>query len=220
MVSLRSGHSPVMTVSKELTEAQIRDAAAKYGVEYAALRAVLEVESSGDGFLTDGQLKILFERHWLYRRLSVPGRGIDPGPLAKAHPELCGRSWNPKQYPYGPTSLQWKKVSTIVQWAQKCDPDRVESYRKAALESCSFGLAQMMGFHYEACGYPSVDAFRDAMQESEANQLQAMLRWMKGNGLLDKLRVRNWIAFATGYNGIANVIVYSGRLRAAYKRFA
>src|SRR5437879_969500 len=130
-------------MSKSLTDTQIEQAARVNRVEVAALRAVIEVESGGNGFATDQDGnpcgKLLFEPHVPWKRRQIPGRGIDPRPLAKVHPDLCGPSWNPKKYPYGPTRSQWDRANTVFLWAQKVDRDRWESYKKAAYESCSYG---------------------------------------------------------------------------------
>lgn len=210
-------------MSKTLTEEQIRGAAVLYGVEYAALRAVIEVESGGSGFANnrhgDEEVKILFERHILWKRLQIPGRDINPKPLATAHPSLCGPSWSPKQYPYGPTSLQWDRVETVVAWAQKRDPNRWESYKKAAYESASYGLFQLMGYHYEAAGYHEIYNFKHAMEADEESQLKAIIRWMRGNGLLERLRSKDWTRFVMGYNGIGQVPVYRAKLLKAYSRY-
>ena len=79
-------------MSKRLTEEQIKTMANRYGVDYAALRAVIEVECRGSGFLPSGEPVILFERHvfwellkeirWFTMRLKI---------MAK-HPTIC----NPK----------------------------------------------------------------------------------------------------------------------------
>ncbi|WP_262919099.1 N-acetylmuramidase family protein [Niabella hibiscisoli] len=46
-----------------LTEKDFQDAARQLNCEVAAIKAVAEVESKGDGFLPTGEPKILFERH-------------------------------------------------------------------------------------------------------------------------------------------------------------
>ena len=88
-------------MSKTLTEEQIRTAALEHGLDYPALRAVCQVESGGAGYLPDGRIKILFERHVFWQRLQLPTRQINPASLALAHPGLCGAHWDPAHYPYG-----------------------------------------------------------------------------------------------------------------------
>lgn len=56
------------TMSKKLTDAQIRQIASDNGLEFAMLKAVVEVEAGGSGFILDEKSKslvpkILFEPH-------------------------------------------------------------------------------------------------------------------------------------------------------------
>ena len=206
-------------MSWHLVPEQIVEVAQKNRIEPALLQALIDVESSGSGFLPDGQVKILYERHILWRRLQIPGRNIDPRPLTRAYPNLCGRFWKPKQYPYGPSSSQWDKVNFVTAWAQKYDPGRWESYKKATYESCSWGLFQVMGFHYEAAGFDTVYDFKHANEESEQRQLEIALRWMDHNGLVELLRKKDWTAFVRRYNGSGQVEAYRSKLIAAYQRY-
>src|SRR5690554_5168943 len=52
---------------KTLTENDYRAAADLLKVDVATIKAVAEVESAGDGFLSNGQPKILFEGHWFHK---------------------------------------------------------------------------------------------------------------------------------------------------------
>ncbi len=199
-----------------LSREQIAGAAQQYGIETALVHALIDVESGGSGFNSDGTCKILFERHILWARLQIPGREISPRKLANAHPELCGRSWDPKRYPYGPVLAQWSKVYAIIEWAQKQDPEHWESYKRAAYESCSYGLFQILGYHYEKAGFSTVYDFKHRMQESEERQLEISLSWMNKSGVLQPLREKNWTRFVRLYNGPANVASYSSKLKEAY----
>ena len=60
-----------------LSSSDIRNAAEQIGVEPCAVKAVVDVESGGDGFLPDGRVKILFEGHVFWKELQK--RGINPG---------------------------------------------------------------------------------------------------------------------------------------------
>ena len=197
-----------------LTYPMIKEAAREYNLEPAALRAIIAVESGGSGFLPDGRLKILYERHAMWQRLK--SRDIDPNLLAKAHPLLCGSRWDPKRHPYGSQAGQYDKLLTIITWAQQHHTERWESYKKAAYEACSWGLFQVMGYHYAACGYSDIYTLKHTFEESEEHHLRAILRWMSGNGLITHLRAKNWERFARGYNGAGQVGHYANKLRQAY----
>lgn len=201
-------------MSKALTDAEIITTAHEHGIEPAALKAVIAVESGGTGYLPDGRVKILFEGHILWKRLQT--RGISPQALAKAKPSLCFPSWTRAFYRGG--AREWERVQGVLDWASENAPTQFESYKRAAYESCSWGLFQLMGFHYAAAGYPDVYALKHALEVSEAEHLAAILRWMGGNGLLAKLQDKDWVGFTRGYNGLGQVPVYSARLAQAYRK--
>ena len=172
---------------KTLTNEQIKDLANKHGIEYAGLKAVVEVEASGKGFIGDVP-KILYEPHIMYRLLTKKNYITIRNNLMKAHPNLCYPRWG--TYKYGAESIQHRRLETASQFN-----------RDTALESCSWGLGQVMGFHWKSLGYESLQAFINDMYESEAKQLEAMIRFIKVNGLLLALKNKDWVKFARGYNG-------------------
>ncbi len=172
---------------KTLTNEQIKDLANKHGIEYAGLKAVVEVEASGKGFIGDVP-KILYEPHIMHRLLTKKNYITIRNNLMKAHPNLCYPRWG--TYKYGAESIQHRRLEIASQFN-----------RDTALESCSWGLGQVMGFHWKSLGYESLQAFINDMYESEAKQLEAMIRFIKVNGLLLALKNKDWVKFARGYNG-------------------
>lgn len=185
-----------------------------------ALKALAKVESGGTAWVEiDGEKRpvILFERHILWRQLRK--RGINPEPLALDHPELCGSRWRPKEYSYGTHRDQWEKLEKVVEWAKDNQPRRAESYRKAALESCSWGLYQILGLHYRACGLENVDRFVEEIHRGEARQKELVLKFLESRpGALECLKSGDWQRFARIYNGTANWKSYAWRLAEAYWR--
>lgn len=172
---------------KTLTNEQIKDLANKHDIEYAGLKAVVEVEASGKGFIGDVP-KILYEPHIMYRLLTKKNYITIRNNLMKAHPNLCYPRWG--TYKYGAESIQHRRLEIASQFN-----------RDTALESCSWGLGQVMGFHWKSLGYESLQAFINDMYESEAKQLEAVIRFIKVNGLLLALKNKDWVKFAKGYNG-------------------
>lgn len=172
---------------KTLTNEQIKDLANKHGIEYAGLKAVVEVEASGKGFIGDVP-KILYEPHIMHKLLTKKNYITIRNNLMKAHPNLCYPRWG--TYKYGAESIQHRRLEIASQFN-----------RDTALESCSWGLGQVMGFHWKSLGYESLQAFINDMYESEAKQLEAMIRFIKVNGLLLALKNKDWVKFARGYNG-------------------
>ena len=72
----------------------------------------------------------------------------------------------------------------------------------AALQSYSWGIGQVMGFHWKLCGYTSVQSFARDMCEYEGKQLRAMTAYIANKaGLADALRSHDWRQVAYLYNG-------------------
>lgn len=191
--------------SRLMRESDLVAAAKQLGVPLASIKAVNAVESNGSGFLPDGRVSILFERHVFYARL--PTHGVDPAPHALRFPGIV----NPKRGGYAGGAAEHARLATA---AQVC--------RAAALESASWGAFQIMGFHWQALGYESVEAFVASQQESEGAQLAAFVKFIEADPALHKaLTGRKWAVFARGYNGPAYAEnLYDVKLARAYERFA
>lgn len=191
-------------MSKKLTEEQIKLQAKAMGVEAATLKAVIEVECKGSGFNPDGSPVILFERHVMRQRLIENKRDIDLKLISIERPDLCGKSAGG----YGLYSAQHGRLNAAAQY-----------HRDSALESASWGIGQVMGYHWKSLGYPSLQAFINAMYKDEASQLEAMCRFIITNKLVNALKNKDWKAFARGYNGPAYARnSYDIKLANAYKK--
>ncbi len=197
---------------KFLGEQDLREFAAKHGLELAAVKAVNEVESSGKGFLIDGRPKILFEGHIFWRELE--SRGIDPVSLSQAdNADVLYSKWTRSHYVGGAGEYQrLEKAATLL-------PD--PRVREAALASASWGSYQIMGFHASKLGYASVQDFVDQMYIHERNQLEAFGRYLTTFGCIAHLKVENWAKFAHCYNGPAYKInKYDEKMAAAYRKYS
>ncbi|GAA5184577.1 hypothetical protein GCM10023345_15550 [Acinetobacter kookii] len=193
-------------MNKKLTEAQIATQAKVLGIEVAALRAVIEVECKGSGFNADGTPVILFERHVMRQRLIANKRDIDLSLISAERPDLCSKSTGS----YGLYSAQHGRLNAAAQY-----------HRDSALESASWGLGQVMGYHWQALGYLSLQTFINAMYKDEASQLDAMCRYIQVNNLVNALKNKDWKAFARGYNGKAYAKnSYDIKLANAYKKWS
>lgn len=171
--------------ASSLTEIDLTTAARRLGIELAAMKAVRDVESNGKGFLADGRPVILFERHIMFRQLT--GRGINAALWQDHQPDLVNRQAG--GYKGG-----------VAEY------DRFNAARginaEAAIESCSWGLFQIMGMHWRSLGYASPDAWQQAMGQSAAAQLDAFVRFLlKNPAMVYALRERRFADFARRYNG-------------------
>ncbi|MDN7645449.1 N-acetylmuramidase domain-containing protein [Burkholderia cenocepacia] len=190
---------------RHLTDADLQRAADRLQVDLAAVRAVNEVESKGAGFLPDGRPVILYERHIMYRQLAAAG--LDADALAAKYPALV----NSKRGGYAGDAAEYARLASASQISAAC-----------ALEATSWGAFQIMGFHWKALGYPDVFAFVDAMKVSEAEQLEAFVRFVLADKvMLAALRGKKWAKFAELYNGMAYAEnLYDVKLERAFDRYS
>ncbi len=190
----------------KLSETDYQNAATKLGVPVAVIKAFAEVESSGSGFLPSGVPVILFERHVMYRLVKEKFGFTRADALAVKYPDII----NEKSGGYGKTSEQPGRM------------DRAASLidRACALESASWGMFQIMGYHWSHLGYDSLQSFINRMYASEGDQLEAFVRFIKADaGLHAALKAKNWAEVARRYNGpgyAANK--YDTKLAAAFAR--
>ena len=205
--SIRNYVQPKESTSKSrLTEQDFCEMSQRLGVEVATLKAVVEVEcSSKGGFLSDGRPRILFEGHIFWKMLLK--QGINPQELAPLHPTIIYPRWERTHY-RGSTG-EWERFAE----AAAISPE-------AAVESASWGLFQIMGFHWRTCGCGSAEEFRRRMELSEREQMELAMNFLKKTGIVKWLKTKDWCTFALRYNGQGyRTNRYDSRLEAAYRKF-
>ncbi len=164
---------------KPLSEAALKQAAGDIGVGLPALWALMTVETRSCGFLPDRRPQILFERHIFHKRTK--------GKFDMQHPALSDAAAGG----YGAGGAhQYERLERAIVLD-----------RKAALESTSWGLGQVMGFNARVAGFADVEAMVAAMCDSEDAQFGAVVGFITGNDLSKYLREEDWASFAEGYNG-------------------
>lgn len=165
-------------MSKKLTRSQTEELAKKNGYEFAMLQSIINVESGGHGFdPKTGKIIIQFEKSWFKRK------------KADWLKDTKNTVWQSDQV--GNQVSEWKYFNS----AFYSDPN-------AAMESTSIGMMQVMGFHYKSLGFKTVGAMWDYAQESEANQVDLAIRFIKNNPKLDKaVKEKNYRIIAYYYNG-------------------
>src|ERR1051326_223806 len=143
--------------SLALSDAGMNAATAALSVNPAEIWTVLHVETSGCGFLPDRRPPILFERH-IFSRLTTHVFDIrdvsDPLPGG-----------------YG--------ASGAHQYVRLADAVRLN--RAAALQSASWGLAQILGSNFAQAGFANPEAMVAAMSTSEDAQLGAFVAFLVAN---------------------------------------
>jgi hypothetical protein len=191
--------------AEKLQPSDIEEVAHNLGVEVAALRAVLAVETGGRGFDDAHRPKALFERHHFYKHLAnhldLQAEAVELG--------LAYAKWGEKPYPR-------KSDGVYAEIEAACKLDET-----AALLSTSWGLGQIMGSNFKLAGCTSVAQMVEEAKESEANQLRHMAAFIHSSGLLDELTSKDWAKFARGYNGPGYATnKYDVKLAEAYEQFA
>lgn len=180
-----------------LTDADFARASEALGVEDGVVRAIAAVEAKGSGFLASGEPKILFEPH-IFSRLTG-------GRFDRSHPDLSYPNWKPGAY--GPESAQHGRLDR----AAKLD-------RNAALQACSWGAFQVMGFNWKAAGFRSLQTFINAMYAGVDGHFAAMVGFIRSDAdMVRALRRHDWASFARLYNGPAfRQNKYDSKLADAY----
>lgn len=182
-----------------LTDIDYKQAAGFLGVDVACVKAVTKVESRGSGFLASGEPVILFERHWMYKLLKA--KGVTPVVSDVCNPQAGGYLGGAKEH---------ERLAKAVLIDREC-----------ALQSASWGLFQIMGFHWKALGFTSVQEFINQQYRSEAGQLDTFVRFIQINpGMHKALKDKDWAKFARLYNGPDYAKNnYDTKLAAAYVSF-
>ena len=181
-------------------------AAGMLRVALPAIQAIVDVESRGNGFLPDGRCVILYERHVMRRRLLhhgfLPDQVLD---LLGQHPNIV----NSRMGGYYGGAREWGRLEQAAQ-----------IHRIAALESASWGLFQIMGFHANRLGYGDAWHFTEAMGRSEQDHLEAFVRFIEADTVLHRaLQDHQWEVVARRYNGPAYASHgYHTRIERAYSR--
>lgn len=155
-----------------LSKEQITAIAKSIDVDYASLMAFISAESGGIGFVND-RIVIQFEP-----------------------------SWFKKKAPFVPSGL-WSinKVENQVN-EYKAFSDAFKLNKNAAMQASSWGLGQIMGFHYSRLGYNTVDEMVDDFKKGEYQQVMGIAKFIATSPQLYKaLKAKNWHLVAVYYNG-------------------
>lgn len=183
----------------KLTPEGIQRAATVIGCDVPALRAVLQVEALGSGFLEDGRPKILFERHIFHR--------LTQGKFDTIAPTISSPVAGGYKGPEG----EWLRLYLAMQFDAE-----------AACQSASWGIGQVMGFNWKLCAEKSLLGFILGMHHSEDAQLAMMANFIHSNApMAQALRQHDWAGFAKLYNGSSFAKnAYDTKLASAYAKLA
>tara|TARA_R110000824_G_scaffold401790_1_gene616447 strand:- start:32410 stop:33162 length:753 start_codon:yes stop_codon:yes gene_type:complete len=151
----------------------------------AKVMAFAMTESGKSAFFDTGRPKILYERHYFWRRVRIKIPLLS-NPVGGGYTMDSNRNG---------INDSWEKLA-----------DAICINPIAGLESCSWGKFQIMGAHWKPLGYSSVFEFAYSMVISEYNHYEAFVRFIKANNLIGKLKQisedpETCRAIAKSYNG-------------------
>lgn len=197
------GQSP----TRFLKTVDLENSAKLLGVQVASVATVGQVESTGHGFDSIGRPVILFERHKFYAQLIANGKSeAEVINLAERMPNIV----NQKRGGYIGGAGEFGRFASASQIDET-----------SAIESCSWGMFQIMGYHWARLGYVDAQDFKLHMQESEGEQLQAFCKFILTDKKLHKAVMdSNWPVVAEIYNGPAyKENHYDVKLARAFEQF-
>jgi len=183
--------------STALTATGLANATEILSVKAPELWTVLAVETKGCGFLPSRKPQMLYERHYFSR---LTNHVYDDDDISSPQPGGYGMPGEP----------QYGRLARAI-----------ELNRDAALQSCSWGLGQIMGSNYKLAGFPEAEDMVAAMCAAEDAQLLAFAKFLRSTKLDAALRAHDWAALARGYNGPDYAInQYGVKLAAAYRKYS
>lgn len=181
-----------------LTDEDFDRVANEYGIEAAAIRAVVEIEAGKkmEGFWAPG----------------VPVASYDASIAASLRRKHAASPGDPDaSVPKGLTGFALNKWTTLTSARRK-------DLNLANL-STFWGMFQIGGFNYRLCGCDSIEEYVEKVSRSEFDQLQLFMTFITKTGLIEDLKKKNWAGFARKYNGASYARRgYHTRMEAAYKR--
>lgn len=208
----------------ETTVTLARDKYAEYlraiapDLDLASLLAVIAVEAGGSG-IQDGRPVIRFEVHKFWDLFAKN----HADKFAKHFRYDARERWKQHYVNADPSAPAWiaihsggsrQQANEWLAFSVACAFD--PSATPFAIQSCSWGAGQLMGFHYKRLGYATPQEMMTAAYDSNA-QIRMLVEFIRGDyNLLQALKNRSWAAFALHYNGSGQVPLYSGLLSSAY----
>lgn len=195
------------TVSYKLTEEDYREVADSIGVEVAAIKAVVDIEAgkAHQGFWCEGKPLINFDLA-MFRR-HAKRNGVNLARYTSKFPVVFNR---PNARKYG--SYQAAQQARLDAARQIDD--------RSAVEGTFWGMFQIGGTSWKACGATDIDDFVDRMSRSERDQLDMFINFCRTYGLIEHLKNHDWAAFSRRYNGPNyRARGYHTRMAAAYSKY-
>ncbi len=179
------------------------------------LAAFVAVESGGNALDTLNRPIIRFENHIFYDRFGKNNLEI----FQKHYQFNSSKRWTEHKFKINELD-NWTTMHTgdnQIEWsAMTLATGLLNESFEPALESASFGLGQVMCFHWKRLGYNSAKEFMESAFDIN-NQISHMVKFIQTDAkLLKALQIKDWATVAKIYNGSGQVSVYQSRLLSSY----
>lgn len=183
----------------------IENVARERNLHAPTLVAVVEAESNGVPFTkVDGRNVPLVRIEGHYFDRLVPASKQKQARAAGLASPKAGVVKNPKS-----------QADRYRMFQLMCDIDK-----DAAIMSCSWGVGQVMGVHWQKLGFGSASEFHTFIMSGLRSQVEVMVRFIENAGLIDELKRQDWAGFARIYNGPRyRDNKYDTKMAAAYARY-
>lgn len=181
----------------------------------ALAAAVLAIESGGRAFGAGGRMIIRFEIHVFF---NLWGKN-NQEQFNRCFRFDTASPWRGDSHEWRPDeNSEWRKVHAGQdgEWNAFAFA-RVNCSDNAAKLSISMGAPQIMGFNHARIGFSDVEAMYDAFENDERSQILGFFDFVRTDPrLLDAMRAKDLLNFATYYNGSAVAEAYSNLMRNAW----
>lgn len=197
---------PLEQPHRGITDADYYAIADSLGVEAAAIKAVVDIETGSNrtGFHSDGRPLVNFDLG-IFKRIASQ-RGVSLAQGQRAYPET-----------FSPLNIPRYGSHQAAHYARLDGALAIDSV--AAIEATFWGMFQIAGFNWKLAGAANQQDFVDRVSRSEYDQLILFANFIRNSGLLKHLRTKNWTAFAKLYNGPGYARYgYHTRMANAYAR--
>jgi len=185
------------------------------GFDPALAAAVLAIESGGRAFGASGRMIIRFEIHVFH---NLWGKN-NQEQFDKFFRFDSASPWRGDSHEWrSDENGEWRKVHAGQEGEWNAFSfARVYCNDNAAKLSISMGAPQIMGFNHARIGFSDVNAMYDAFENDERSQILGFFDFVRTDPrLLDAMRAKDLVTFATYYNGSAVAEAYSNLMRNAW----
>ena len=164
------------------------------------IKAFVNVESKGPGFLPSRRPSIIFESYQFFKNLGAAG--IDPYQYVRQHPDIITDKVVDN---YKKGDKEWIRLEKAI-----------EINKDIALQSTSWGFLKIMGSDYKKTGEKTISDFVNKMHKDEFTQLSLGVEFIKSLGLVPFMISKNFNGISRVYNNAKNG--YGLKLKAEYYR--